>query len=196
MENLYQRQRVVNWISPIIYLIIGVCFVAIPSDKLLDIIFTVIGIFIIVMNFVPCLFYFMLGTKDNRYYVGAVSCLISVIIGFVFIFNRSAVLAVILGIWLIVLPIVRIVLDQNKKEAIIKAIPYFIIAVLLFFIPASSILDVVLKVFGVILMVIGVAGLIFDVIIANKYKNGNGSNNNGNNASEDREVIDVEYKEL
>jgi hypothetical protein len=137
----------------------------------------------------------MLGSKDSRYYPYAVLALISVVIGFVFIFNHNAVLAIILGVWLVVLPIVRIILSKEKKKEILKAIPYFIAAILLFFIPAEAILDIVLKVFGGLLMALGVVGLVYNIIIDHKNKNNNDDNDN-ENGSGNREIIDVEYKEL
>ncbi len=196
MNSMYQKERIVNWATPIIYILIGLGFLCIPSNVLLDIIFTVLGLIIIFLNLIPCIYYFMLGSKDSRYYPYAIMALVSVIIGFVFIFNHNAVLAIILGVWLVVLPILRIILSKDKKHEIIRAIPYFIAAILLFFIPATDILDVVLKVFGVFLMVIGVAGIILNVIIDHKNNNNYGGNNNKNEASKDREIIDIEYKEL
>ena len=193
MESLIEKERIVNWVTPIVYILIGLAFLCIPSNVLIDIIFTVLGIIIIGLNLVPCIYYFMMGSKDNRYYPYAIMALVSVIIGFVFIFQHNAVLAVILGVWLVVLPIVRIVLANDKKHELIKAIPYFIAAVLLFFIPAEAILDIVLKVFGGFLMAIGVLYIIANIVIEHKNKNGN---NNNNKQTPNREIIDVEYKEL
>ncbi len=191
----FNQQRIVNWVVPFIYFFIGLAFIVIPSQTLVDIIFTVLGVIIICLNLIPCIYYFMLGSKDSRYYPYAVLALISVVIGFVFIFNHNAVLAIILGVWLVVLPIVRIILSKEKKKEILKAIPYFIAAILLFFIPAEAILDIVLKVFGGLLMALGVVGLVYNIIIDHKNKNNNDDNDN-ENGSGNREIIDVEYKEL
>lgn len=194
MNNFYEPQRVVNWVLPIIYILIGLGFIAIPSNVLLDIIFTVLGIIIILLNLVPCIYYFMLGEKDNRFYINAVLSLISVIIGFIFIFNHNAILAIILGVWLILLPILRIILSKEKKKEIKKAIPYFVAAILLFFIPAETILDIVLKVFGGLLIGLGVIYIIYNIIIGKKNNKDDFNNNNQNN--KDRDIIDIEYKEL
>jgi len=191
----FNQQRIVNWVVPFIYFFIGLAFIVIPSKTLVDIIFTVLGVIIICLNLIPCIYYFMLGSKDSRYYPYAILALISVVIGFVFIFNHNAVLAIILGVWLVVLPIVRIILSKEKKKEILKAIPYFIAAILLFFIPAEAILDIVLKIFGGLLMALGVVGLVYNIIIDHKNKNNKDDNDNGN-GSGNREIIDVEYKEL
>ena len=191
----FNQQRIVNWVVPFIYFFIGLAFIVIPSKTLVDIIFTVLGVIIICLNLIPCIYYFMLGSKDSRYYPYAVLALISVVIGFVFIFNHNAILAIILGVWLVVLPIVRIILSKEKKKEILKAIPYFIAAILLFFIPAEAILDIVLKVFGGLLMALGVVGLVYNIVIDHKNKNNNDDNDN-ENGSGNREIIDVEYKEL
>lgn len=195
MNNFYDPQRIVNWVLPIIYILIGLGFIAIPSNVLLDIIFTVLGIIIILLNLVPCIYYFMLGEKDNRFYINAVLSLISVIIGFIFIFNHNAILAIILGVWLVLLPILRIVLSKEKKKEIKKAIPYFVAAILLFFIPAETILDIVLKVFGGLLIGLGVIYIIYNTIIGKK-NNKDDFNNNNNQNNKDRDIIDIKYKEL
>ena len=196
MNNIYQ-EKVLNWVTPIIYILIGLAFICIPSNVLIDIIFTVLGLIIIFLNLVPCIYYFMMGSKDSRYYPYAVMALISVIIGFVFIFQHNAVLAIILGIWLVVLPIVRIILSNDRKHELVKAIPYFVAAILLFFIPAEAILDIVLKVFGGCLIALGLIAIVYNIIISNKHNNKNNNiDNNNNNQSNDREIIDVEYKEL
>jgi len=194
MNNFYEPQRVVNWVLPIIYILIGLGFIAIPSNVLLDIIFTVLGIIIILLNLVPCIYYFMLGEKDNRFYINAVLSLVSVIIGFIFIFNHNAILAIILGVWLVLLPILRIILSKEKKKEIKKAIPYFVAAILLFFIPAETILDIVLKVFGGLLITLGVIYIIYNIVIGKKNNKDDFNNNNQNN--KDRDIIDIEYKEL
>ena len=191
----FDQQRIVNWVVPFIYFFIGLAFIVIPSKTLVDIIFTVLGVIIICLNLIPCIYYFMLGSKYSRYYPYAILALISVVIGFVFIFNHNAILAIILGVWLVVLPIVRIILSKEKKKEILKAIPYFIAAILLFFIPAEAILDIVLKVFGGLLMALGVVGLVYNIIIDHKNKN-NKDDNDNENGSGNREIIDVEYKEL
>ena len=85
MNNIYQV-KVIKWVTPMIYILIGLAFICIPSNVLIDIIFTVLGLIIIFLNLVPCIYYFMMGSKDNRYYQYAVMALITVIIGFVFIF--------------------------------------------------------------------------------------------------------------
>ncbi len=190
MNNLLKEEKVANWITPFVYFFVGLAFVVIKSDILLNIIFIVLGILIIILNLVPCIYYFMIASEDNKYYTNAILALISVIIGFIFIFNRAVILSIILGVWLIILPIIRIILSKDKKSEIKKSIPYFIVAILLFFIPANNILDIVLKIFGVFLMVIGVAGIIYNIALNHKNKNGNNSDDSK------REIIDVEYKEL
>ncbi len=192
MFDLNQKERMFGFVTSIVYILIGLVFIFVPSDVLLDVIFTILGIIIILLNLVPCIYYFMLGKDNNRYYTYAVLSLVSIAIGFAFIFMHNAVLAVILGSWLVVLPIVRIVLSNDKKAELKKSIPYFVVAILLFFIPANTIFDIVLKVFGGLLIALGVFGIIYRIVIDHK----NNKNDNDDSNNQNREIIDVEYKEL
>ena len=100
----------------IFYLVIGILFIVIPFDVLIDIIFTMIGIGIVVLNIFPCVIYWLNVDKNKNALPSAILSTIAVVIGFVFIFWHHWVISIILGVWLIVLPIVRILQSLDKKE--------------------------------------------------------------------------------
>lgn len=174
-------------------LIGGLLLVVMPYGVLKDMLFTIIGIIIVVVNIFPCILYWLSYKTDNKYLMPAVMATISVVVGFVFIFWHDWIVSIILAIWLIILPIYRICTSQNWKTQLKKEITYFIIAALLFFTPFEAIFAIVLKVFGIILMVWGLISLI---IYAVNNKNTDNNDDNSNNNRSDRIIIDADVKDI
>lgn len=175
--------------------IIGLLFVVIPYETLKDILFTLLGIGIIILNIIPCIVYWLRYDKDRRVLLPALLSTISVIIGFLFIFWHHWIISILLGVWLIVLPVVRIVRAIDKREQLKKEIPFFLIAVLLFFVPADKIFEIALRIFGGILLLISVIDAVYTLIINKKRKNKD--KDGGASAREsDRIIIDAEVKDI
>lgn len=180
--------------SCLVMLIIGLLLLVIPYDVLKDMIFTIIGIAIVVINIIPCFLYWYGYKYDNKLLAPAIFATLSVTIGFVFIFWHNWIVSVVLAIWLIVLPIYRICVSNEKKNQAKKEIPYFIVALLLFFVPFEAILGIVLKIFGGILLLWAIINMI---VLAIKNKNNdNNDSNSSNSNNNDRIVIDAEVKDL
>lgn len=178
--------------SCLVALIGGLLLLVIPYEVLKDMLFTIIGIIMVVVNIFPCVLYWLSYKTDNRYLMPAIMATISVTIGFVFIFWHEWFVSIILAVWLIILPIYRICINKNWKVQLKNEIPYFIVAALLFFTPFGAILQIALKVFGGILMLWGLISLII-YAVNNKKDNDDNDNTNSNN---DRIVIDAEVKDI
>ena len=179
--------------SAVITFVIGLLFLVIPYETLKDILFTFLGLGIIVINIIPCIVYWMHVDRDKNLMLPAILSTISIIVGFIFIFWHNWIISIILGVWLIVLPIIRIIQSEDKFVRLKKEIPFFLIAILLFFVPAAKILEIVLKVFGGLIMLWSVIEIIY-ILITNHKNNKNDKNNNSNTI--DRVIIDAEYKDI
>lgn len=191
-DNHYLRRSLT---SALVSFIIGLLFVVIPYETLKGILFTLLGIGIIIMNIIPCIVYWLRYDKDRTVLLPALLSTISVIIGFVFIFCHHWIISILLGVWLIVLPVVRIIRSANKMEQLKKEIPFFLIAVLLFFVPADKIFEIVLKIFGGIIMLFSVMDAIYTLVVNRKHRNKD--KNGGTSAKDpDRVIIDAEVKDI
>lgn len=177
--------------------IVGLLFLVIPYETLKDILFTFLGLGIIFINVIPCIMYWMHIDRDRTLLLPAILATISVVVGFVFIFWHNWVISIVLGVWLIVLPVIRIIQSKQRLEQLKKEIPYFLIAVLLFFVPAAKILEIVLKVFGGLIMLWS-AGEIIYILIKNHKSDKSDKNNPGDGSagSGERIIIDAEVKDI
>ena len=187
-------------ILSIITMMLGLALIFIPYEDLVSFIFTIVGICIMLVNLIPCIFSWIeyQSTKQGLY--TAIASTISLLLGFIFIFCQGLardIISVILAIWLIALPIIRLVKSNDKKNQIKKEIPYFIIGFILLFVPTGNIFSIVLKVFGGIIVLYGIINLIFSVK-NNKSNNNDGrpNNNNNNRNNSGRIIIDAEYKDV
>lgn len=192
-----RKERTYGLASYILYFIIGLLFVVIPSATLKDMIFVFVGIVITLTSLFPTIYFFNLASHDNRFYTPAIASFVSLIIGIMFIFWHNFVLSIILGVVLIVLPVIRIIFSENKWREFKRQIPYFVLATLLFFIPFDAILGVVFKVFGGLLMAISLLGIVLVSIAIRKEDKAN-QNHDDNNHDDfnKRDLIDVEVREL
>ena len=179
----------------IITILIGCLFAFVPTNSLLNFIFIVIGLFIICDNIIPCITYWSMSSLNPRVTSLALLSTLSVVFGFMFIFWHNEALTIILGIWLIVFPIIRIILSTDWVGQLKKEIPLFILAILLFFVPATTIIGIMLKVFGYIFIVLGISIIIYWIYWYFK-KDKNNSNIDENNNNKDRVVIDADVKDL
>ncbi len=180
--------------TSVICIVIGLLFLVLPSADLVNFVFNAVGIIVIAINIIPCIYFFALARTNERLYSLAVMYLIPVVLGFVIIFNHYLALAIILGVYLIFEPILRIIILKDKKKQIIKEIPYFLIALVLFFVPTATgdVLNIGVKVFGGIILFFGVLGVVYNLL---SVKNDGGTS--GPTKKEDHgDIIDIEYKEL
>jgi hypothetical protein len=174
----------------IILAIVGASFIFIPTDTLVNFIFSVIGIMIVLLNIVPCMTYInaLLQNKNKQFLFPAITYSLMVMFGFMFIFGWSnLVISIMFGVALVVLPIIRIILDRGRIETIKRELPYVVLGLVIFFIPFSNIIGVLLKILGGLIIIYSIYMII--MILKNEKKNN--KNSKGNNI-----IIDAKYREL
>lgn len=191
MKNLIIK----SLFTSIICIVIGILFLVLPSNDLINLVFNAVGIVVVLINIFPCIYFFMIANQNNKLYGLAIMYLIPVILGFIMIFNHYLAIAIILGVYLVLEPILRIILLKPRKEQIFKSIPYFMIAIILFFVPSATgeVLTIGVKIIGGIILAFGLVGLGYNIFINNKN---NDDNNNSTPKEDHGEIIDIEYKEL
>ena len=180
--------------TSVICIVIGLLFLVLPSGDLVNFVYNTVGIIVIAINIIPCIYFFIMARTNDRLYSLAVMYLIPVILGFVIIFNHYLALAIVLGIYLIFEPILRIIILKDKKKQILKEIPYFVIALVLFFVPAATgdVLNIGVKIFGGVILALGVIGVFYNLFCIKH----DSDNNDSGNKEDHGEIIDIEYKEL
>lgn len=192
---VYTNSYKINIILYAILAMIGASFVFIPTEALLNFVFTTLGILIVLINIVPCITYINGALKNKQYIPLAISYSIFVALGFMFIFGWShMIVSIIFGIGLVILPILRIILSKTKKETLKKELPYILLGLVAFFIPFNNVIGIILKIFGGLIIAYSVYMII--LIIVRQNKDNKENNYHNNSSGNDSIVIDAEIKEL
>lgn len=203
----FNFNRKKSLIIPIVAIIMGAFFAFVPYGTVKDVIFTLMGLIIVLFNIFPCIMNFKLAANDPKYNANALASLLGVILGFLLIFNHGLVVTIFVAVYLIIMPIVRILLSQNRTNQLRLEFPLFLVAAILLFTPAEKIFSIILIVFGVILLALGVINLIVAVICNLKHKDdfddfddfgnfGGFNEDNSNQLGNDDSIIDAEVTDL
>ena len=176
----------VSIISSIVLMAIGILISLLAYfayDSFINFVCVMLGIFIILCNIYPLMVYSSLITQDKSYMPNFIIALVFIIIGTLFIFVHGLVMSIIAAIFLVILPIIRIVLANDKKSQALKETPLLVVGALVLFNVFDGIFRWVLIAGGIVIFLIGLVYLI--MLLTNKFKIKNDDN-----------VIDAEIKEV
>lgn len=159
-----------GFIAGILSIIFGALLIILSIfafKDLKNIIFVTIGVLLIVIN---SLFLLVTLLDSNKYYLvfNLIFEIIGIILGILFLNNDNTAVIIIVGCYMILFPIVRILLSNDKKARLINELPSLIIGILL--ILFSFALDDILKIVTIVIGAIIVCYGIFDIIITFKLK--------------------------
>ena len=184
-----------NLASSIILMVFGLLIALLSVfsfDGLANFICVCIGLLIIIVNIFPLIMAISLVEHDRRYIPDLVLTLISIVVGIVFMVDRkNIIISIVLAFILIILPIIRIIMSDNKKEKFKEELPLLIIGILLAFNVGDKIFQIALISFGGLIFIYGIIGLIIN-IKDEKSKDDDSFNNNGPK----NDYIDAEVKEI
>ncbi|MBO5712411.1 MAG: hypothetical protein J6R47_06175 [Acholeplasmatales bacterium] len=183
----------------VILMLIGASLIFIPTETLLNTIFTIIGIAIIALNAIPCYVKWNEALNNKKSLLPALVYTFTILLGLMFIFMwTNKIVSIIFGVWLIVLPVIRIIKSQNWKQQLKKEAPLLLVGALSLFIPAQTILGIIIKIFGGLIIVYCIVMII---LLFKKDKNNNndisGSSPNKSSSDDNKGiVIDADYTEI
>ena len=189
-----------GFIAGILSIIFGALLIILSIfafKDLKNIIFVTIGVLLIVIN---SLFLLVTLLDSNRYYLvfNLIFEIIGIILGILFLNNDNTAVIIIVGCYMILFPIVRILLSNDKKARLINELPSLIIGILL--ILFSFALDDILKIVTIVIGAIIVCYGIFDIIITFKLKRDinklNEMNKESYQSEKRHDSIDAEVKDL
>ena len=189
-----------GFIAGILSIIFGALLIILSIfafKDLKNIIFVTIGVLLIVIN---SLFLLVTLLDSNRYYLvfNLIFEIIGIVLGILFLNNDNTAVIIIVGCYMILFPIVRIFLSNDKKARLINELPSLIIGILL--ILFSFALDDILKIVTIVIGAIIVCYGIFDIIITFKLKRDinklNEMNSESYQSDKRHDSIDAEVKDL
>lgn len=184
--------------SNVLLFVLGLLLVVIPADTVLSIIFTLLGLTVILINIIPCIMAWSLVKTNKGHIPFAIYQSLTLVVGILIIaLWDNSIMAIILGIYLVILPLIRIIQTHGKKlDALIKEIPYLFFGLLLFFIPLPAILGIMIRVIGVIVMIYSLAIIIIRLTKKNNDDDDFNNNDGQKKFKDDRVIIDAEYKDI
>lgn len=153
MKNLKCNWRL--FALGIISIIVGILFCAIPTDKLLKVTFYVIGALVIVNGGISL--YHSIKSKDK---LEILFDIIDIVFGVCLIFFHQTFMLIIIAVYLIALPIVRIIMNPLHLAQFYHELPRFVLALVLILLTPEAVLNVLFIIIGVVLIVIGIITII------------------------------------
>lgn len=164
--KIYEPARRIGygfWALMLTGLLFGLLLILLPVEFLIKVFFIVIGVMVLISS--------VSGIASGlRYFdraAGKISLalsLISAVFGLVLIFWHSSLLSVLVGVYLIALPIVQILLSGNRRAALRSELPRLIVGTVLLLIGPAKALEVMFDVAGwvtvALTVLLGVAFLV------------------------------------
>lgn len=143
-------------------LILGLLLLLVPTDFLLKLLFVVMGV-VTVLSGIPGLMVGIASFATAGGKFSLVVSLISMIVGFLMIFHHSELLMIILGVYMIALPIINVLLAKDHLAQLKAELPKMIIGLLLLLLGPAQTLDILFRVAGWAL--IGVSVILAAIVL-------------------------------
>ena len=150
-------------ISVIISFTLGLLCVLVNGTKLLNIIFIIIGAFLLIDWIIG-----VINNHKNSSYLLIVN-FISIVLGILLMFNFNPIINILIAIYFIAIPLYEIIKNKyDKKEELKEQLPKMIIALLIIIFGIGGVFDVLLKILGWGLIIFAISYLILGIISLNK----------------------------
>ncbi|MBE6589291.1 MAG: hypothetical protein E7643_03855 [Ruminococcaceae bacterium] len=140
-------------------ILIGLLLLLIPTDLLISLLFIIMGI-VTVISSVPGLVAGVAAFSTVGGKVSLVVSVISVIVGFLMIFNHNELLMIFLGIYMLILPIVNILLSKEPMTQLKAELPKMIIGLILILLGPANTLNILLRVAGWVIIALSIIAAI------------------------------------
>lgn len=171
-EEVKRKNLIEGLVYGLIGIAMGILFLVIPGDKLLKVLFIIIGILVIVFNIFP----FIDSIKNLKYKTQIatsqfISSIIRIIIGILLIFFQG-LLTIVVGILMLLFTIIDICLAKDYWfQELRNQLPAIIVSILLLTLGLDGIINTVLLIFGCVFITLSVAITILAIIKYFKEKN-------------------------
>ena len=159
-------------------ILLGLLLILIPTALLLKAIFTILGVMII-FSALPTLIMSVSVFRARVDKLSLFSALISVAMGIVLIFWHNNILMIVAGVYLLLLPTLKILLSKERARQFKSSLPSLIIGAVLVVLGPSNALDALLDLVGwAVLAVTAILALI--AILSYAKRSRQNSNKTGN----------------
>ncbi len=156
--------------TTLIQIFFGLILIFISPATLLWVIFTIIGILVILSNIPNLLNGLANYSVSKEYKVMTISSIISIILGIIMIFWQNEIFSVIVAIWLLVLPLYRIIISNYKKMQLKKEALKLSLGIIVLIVGPLQSIEIIFKVIGIIVIAFTIVYFIASLILMKKNK--------------------------
>lgn len=174
-------------LTGLIFIALGLFLIFVDSSFILMFIHTSMAFMLILLGISK----FMLAKRSK---LDTYSGIVNIAIGTLFLFFYNFIIDIILGSILVIFPIVRIVLSENKKLTFKQELPLFLMGIFIIF-SGDLFVNIFFKIIGGLLILLGIyqfISIFFERIQILQVNYGN----NSNESTKRRNVVDVSYEEV
>ena len=174
-------------LTGLIFIALGLFLIFVDSSFILMFIHTSMSFMLILLGISK----FMLAKRSK---LDTYSGIVNIAIGTLFLFFYNFIVTIILGTILVIFPIVRIVLSDNKKLTFKQELPLFLMGIFIIF-SGDLFVNIFFKIIGGLLILLGIyqfISIFFERIQILQVNYGNGSKE----AKKRKNVVDVSYEEV
>ena len=102
--------------------------------------------------------------KEKMAIVDLVMSIVTVIVGLMLIFSRNEIIMIVVGAYLIVFPVIRILIAKDKMAQLKSELLAIILGVALVLIGPGAALDIIFKIAGAVVIVFSVIYIVFGIL--------------------------------
>lgn len=152
--------KISNLIIGILAIIVGLFLIAADASILATWTFRLVGVIMIIANIGP----FIYAVKI-RTYLDLILRIILIIFGISFIFFYDATAYVIIGLLFIIMPLIIVILSNDKKSELVEKLPTIIIGIIILLISPGTLAKWFYIVVGILLALYGTLLILTSIYI-------------------------------
>lgn len=154
-------------LTAILGVLAGILLIALDAALLLRVAFIIMGVLTVATQ-LPVLLSGLVHSSKGGGNLLLISSAISVILGFAMIFWHSSILTVILGIYMIVLPLILVFTDRDKWARFQKELPRIILGAVLLLVGPAAVLGALFDVAGWVIILLTVIYTVITLLAARR----------------------------
>jgi len=158
--------KISNLIIGILAIIVGLFLIAADASILATWTFRLVGVIMIIANIGP----FIYAVKI-RTYLDLILRIILIIFGISFIFFYDATAYVIIGLLFIIMPLIIVILSNDKKSELVEKLPTIIIGIIILLISPGTLAKWFYIVVGILLALYGTLLILTSIYIQKETDN-------------------------
>ena len=150
-------------ISALIGILIGVLLLVIPVGLLINLAFIVFGVLTLI-SAVPAFILSLLHREERGYLLNIILSAISVLFGIVLIFWHNEIVMILLGVYMLIFPLIRILVSDAKKQQLRRELPRMILGLVMILVGPGTVIDLLLRVAGWVVIALSVLYAAFGLL--------------------------------